>query len=591
LSIIDDKNLDFLLYDVFEVEKLCAFPFYVDHNRESFDLFLKNVRRFAREKLFPLYPQMDQDAPEFVDGQLQTHPVMKTLYSEIADLGTIGATRDYDAGGSQLPFTVYASALLYMKGANLHASGFAGLTAGAANLIRTYGSDVLKTVYLEPMMGGRWTGTMALTEPQAGSSLADLTSSASPTSQGHHLIKGAKIFISGGDNSFSENIVHLALARIEGAPLGTSGISLFVVPKKRPTPSGLVDNDVATTGIVHKLGWRGLPSVMLGFGERGDCHGYLVGEPHKGLRYMFQMMNEARLGVGVSGAATASAAYIASLQYARDRPQGRPLGTPASEPMVPIVQHADVRRMLLKQKAIVEGSLALSLQTSVYADVSEHAPDEESRAQAGALLDLLTPMTKTFPAEFGFVSNTLAVQILGGYGYTSEYLPESWLRDQKLNSLHEGTTGIQGMDLLGRKVMRDGGRSLGTLRELIEEEIARAELAPLPAAWTAHLRLALDEVTRVVTTLAERASDSPTRMMAHSSDFMEMLSVVVVAWQWLRMARIAESRRTSLGNDFVEGKKRAAGYWFVHELSKTAALAQLIVDDDDTFFGMEDASF
>ena len=423
---------------------------------------------------------------------------------------------------------------------NLSAYGYAGLTTGAAHLIEAFGSEALKATYMAPMYAGKWSGTMALTEPQAGSSLADVTSSATPSGD-HFLLRGAKIFISGGDHDATENVVHLVLARIDGAPAGTKGISLFVVPRLRPEVSvsatALVPNDVQVSGVIHKIGWRGLPSVALSLGDEGDCRGWLVGPPHEGLRCMFQMMNEARIMVGMNAAATASVAYHASLHYASERTQGRALTEKnPSKPPTAIIEHADVRRMLLRQKAIVEGAFSLLGTTSRYADLSEHAETPAERARAKKLLDLLTPVAKTFPAERGFESNTLALQIHGGYGYSSEYLPEAWLRDQKLNSIHEGTTGIQGLDLLARKVVAGGGETLSLFAEEVHRAIAEAEAAGVDGDAQKALRDALAEVVSLTALLGERGMRGDVEgMLAHSADFMELFSIVAVAWQWTVM--------------------------------------------------------
>ncbi len=342
------------------------------------------------------------------------------------------------------------------------------------------------------MYGGRWTGTMALTEPQAGSSLTDVKTRATPAADGHYLVQGNKVFISGGDQDLTENIVHLTLARIDGAPPGIKGVSLFAIPKKRLEGGKLVDNDVHCAGAFHKMGWRGVPSIALNFGERGDCRGWLVGEPHRGISYMFQMMNEARLMVGMNAIATASVAYFESLEYARTRPQGRRLSSKdPKSPQVPIIEHADVRRMLLRQKAIVEGALSLGVQTARYADLAAHAGTPEDKRRAFLLLDMMTPVVKSFPAEKGFEANVLAVQVHGGYGYTSEYLPEAWMRDQKLNSIHEGTTCMHSMDLLGRKVVADQGSALRILGEEIAAATKRAASAGVDSAWCAAVERAV----------------------------------------------------------------------------------------------------
>jgi butyryl-CoA dehydrogenase len=423
------------------------------------------------------------------------------------------------------------------------------------------------------MYRGEWTGTMALTEPQAGSSLADVATIATPTADGHYLLRGAKIFISGGDHDLADNVVHMTLARIAGAPAGIKGVSLFCVPRRRAEGGALVD--VAVAGMIHKIGWRGLPSLALSYGERGDCRGWLCGEPHQGIRYMFQMMNEARIMVGVNGIATASAAYHESLAYARERPQGRPLaGRDPSAPPVAITAHADVRRMLLRQRAIVTGGLALLVRASVYADTAAHSPDEAERARAALLLDLLTPIAKSFPAERGFEANALAVQIHGGYGYSSEYLVESWLRDQKLNSIHEGTTGIHALDLLGRRAVAKGGAALAAFAAEVGVTCARAEAAGVDATWIAAVRRAVDAVIGLTGELAGRGlAGDPEAMMLHAADYLDLFSTVAIAWQHLELAAAARARTGS--GDHTAAVLAAAQYWIATDLPRIDHLGYL----------------
>ena len=589
--LLDDRDVDFLLYDVLHADRLVELPGFAEHGRETFDLLLRTTRRFAREVLHPAYKPMDEATPVLANGRVTVHPRMRAIYPKLVELGLINASRPAAVGGMDLPLTISTAAMAYLMAANVSAAGFAFLTTGAAHLIEAFGDEALKATYMAPMYDGTWTGTMALTEPQAGSSLTDVKTTATPTAAGHYLIRGSKTFISGGDHDLTENIVNLTLARIEGAPPGIKGVSLFVVPRRRPEGEGLVDNDVQTAGVIHKIGWRGLPSVILSFGEASDCHGFLLGEPHKGINYMFQMMNEARILVGVSAAATASAAYHEAVGYARMRPQGRKaLARDPSAPQIPIIEHADVRRMLLRQKAIVEGALGLALATSRYADLAAHAATPEARARAATLLDLLTPIAKSFPAEKGFEANTLSVQVHGGYGYSSEYLPEAWLRDQKLNSIHEGTTGIQSMDLLGRKAVAGGGAALQALLEEIAETAARARTALVPVAW-------IDAVTRAGASVAALtgelggygASGDIEKMMLHSVDYLELFSILVTSWQWLLQAAAAQeclARKDTLA-DFYEGKLCAAQYWISTEIPRIAALAELCRSAEDSYGRMK----
>lgn len=572
--LFDDRDVELLLYDVHDAESLTRLPAFSDHDRETFELFVGGARRLARETLWPAYRPMDENPPKLEGGRVRAHPVMHELWSRMVALGLLGATRPVEVGGSSLPLLVSTAADAYLMAANSSAFGYVGLTRGAAHLVEAFGDAELRERFMVPMLEGRWAGTMALTEPQAGSSLADVTTKAIPTADGHHRIVGSKIFISAGDHGITDNVVHMTLARIEGAPAGTAGISLFAVPQRRLEGDDWVDNDVSVAGAIHKIGWRGLPSLALSFGERGDCHGWRVGPEHRGLACMFQMMNEARIMVGLNGVATASVAYQESLGYARERTQGRPLGErDPLRPPVAITEHADVRRMLLRQKAIVEGGLSLVMQAARWSDVATHGHEHE-RERAAALLDLITPIAKSFPAERGYESNTLALQIHGGYGYSSEYLPEAWLRDQKLNSIHEGTTGIQALDLLGRKVLRERGRSLSLLAEELAGAVAAAAKAGVDARLGQALADAMTKVGELVAQLGAQASSDPVGALAHATDFLDLMSTVVVAWQWLRQATaVTKAMAQGRGPEgFHRAKLAAAAHFFDAELSRIDGL-------------------
>ncbi len=586
--LVSDRDVAFILEHTIDLDRLLALPYFEDHSRETVTLYLENARRLAREVLAPGYKVTDEEAPNLVDGKLPLHPEMHKAIDALVELGVVTATRPYDLGGAQLPAAIAVLAEAYLMAGNLSATAGVGLTTGAARLIENFGSEELKRKFMDRMYSCEWTGTMALTEPQAGSSLTDVETVAKPTDDGHYLIRGSKVFISGGDHDVRENIVHLTLARIEGAPAGIKGVSLFAIPKRREEGEGLVDNDCTTAGVFHKLGWRGLPSIALNFGENDDCHGWLVGEPHRGIKYMFQMMNEARLMVGVSAMATASVAYQQSLVYANERPQGRRLGDKdPSKPQIPIVEHAQVRQLLLRQKAIVEGGMALVAKTAYFADLAEHLADETERREAFLLLDLLTPIAKSFPAERGFESNTLAIQVHGGYGYTSEYLPELFWRDQKLNSLHEGTTQIQGLDLLGRKVVQDAGNALRLFAGLVETSVAKAREAGVEGAWCDNVATAMGEIVELTMQLgAMGMSGDLDGMLLHSANYLEAFSNLVVGWVWLDQATAAKPKAGS-GDGFYEGKLRAAQYWLTSELPKNTLLVRLAKDGESSFAQMQ----
>ncbi|MDL2718676.1 MAG: acyl-CoA dehydrogenase [Acidobacteriota bacterium] len=594
--LLNDRDVSFLLYDVFDAASLLALPHFADHSRETFDGYIGLCARFAHETVFPAFKALDEEPPRLVDGQVFAHPCLHDILPKMREVGVFAASRPFDVGGQQLPLTIATAAHLYIMAANPAVYSFAGLSTGAAHLIEAFGSDDLKARYMTPLYEGRFTGTMALTEPHAGSSLADVSTRATPAGD-HFLLSGSKIFISGGDHDLTENIVHLVLARIDGASAGIKGVSLFVVPKRRVTDGGLEGNDVKISGLVHKIGWRCLPAVILSLGEAGDCRGWLVGEPHQGIPYMFQMMNEARISIGADGVAGASVGYHESLSYAASRPQGRPVTSKDPRlPQVPILEHADVRRMLLRQKAIVEGGLGLVLQAALCADRARHAATEPERQHAQLLLDLLTPVAKSFPAEKGFESNALALQIHGGYGYTSEYLPEAWLRDQKLNSIHEGTTGIQGLDLLGRKVMAKGGAALVALETEVSAACRRAEAAGVDAAWVIAVRHAGASLNALTRELGARGSAGDVEgMLCHSADYLELFSTYAVAWQWLLQAAAAKEGLAKGGeprdHDHLEGKLAAAQYWIRTELPKNAALVTLCRENEDSYARMKPGWF
>jgi alkylation response protein AidB-like acyl-CoA dehydrogenase len=591
--LVDDRDVELILDEVLDLGSLLRLPYFADHDRDTCQMLLESARDLARDVLLPSYRPTDADPPRLVDGKVVVHPQMRELYARLNDLGLVAAARPHAVGGSQVPLAVYSMASAYLMAGNLSAYGYLGLTQGAAHLLEVFGDDALKAAYMAKMYSGEWTGTMALTEPQAGSSLADITTTAEPTDAGHYLMRGSKIFISGGDQDITGNIVHMALGRLRGAPAGMKGVSLFCVPKRRLEGGALVDNDVAVTGVIHKIGFRALPSVALSFGERGDCRGWLVGEPHQGIRYMFQMMNEARIMVGMNGVATASVAYHESLAYARTRTQGRPMAAkdPAA-PAVAITAHPDVRRMLLRQKTIVEGGLVLLARVSSYSDVAHHGETAAARERAALLLDLLTPVAKSFPAERGYDANVLAVQIHGGYGYSSEYLPEAWLRDQKLNSIHEGTTQIQALDLLGRRAVARGGAALAAFGAEVGSAVTRARAAGVDAGWIASLERAVALVGSLTAELAGRAlAGSADAMLIHATDYLDLFSTVVIAWQWLELAAIAHEAlagelprgRASRDAGYYRAKLSAAQYWLRTELPRIDHLAALCRDGEDSY--------
>ena len=579
---IDVRNLRFLLYDVLDVESLTRYPMFEDHSRETFDLVVDTAMRMASELLHPILQEMDRVPPELVDGTVRVHPKLKAFIREAGDGGWIGASFPEEHGGQQIPLTVFAAYRFALAAANYSASVFPFLTTGAAHLVLSFGSEELIERYTPPMLDGRWQGTMALTEPQAGSSLADITTRAEPTDDGYYRITGQKIFISAGDHDAVENVIHLMLARIKGGPAGIKGISLFAVPKKRIGPDeSLVDNDVACATLYHKMGYRGTPLTQLSLGENGDCRGELVGEPHQGLKYMFQMMNEARIDVGLGATAIASAAYHAALEYARERPQGRRITERDPEkPQIPIIEHADVKRMLLFQRSVTEGALSLILQLSLYADlIAVTEGDERDRYQT--LLDLLTPVAKSYPSEMGILSTSQALQCLGGYGYCDEFPVEQHFRDMRIHPIHEGTTGIQALDLLGRKIVRNGGQAAFTYAEEVRKVIARArEHEPLKTQ-AEELDAALERLSQVTASLGAMALEGKIEeFLADATVYLEYFGIIAIGWQWLSQAVVAhqalQNNVTEDRANFLSGKLHTFQYYFAYELPRSEGLARIL---------------
>ncbi|MEP3563394.1 MAG: acyl-CoA dehydrogenase family protein, partial [Marinobacter sp.] len=502
-TLIDRRDLAFQLYEVMDTEALTKRERFSEHSKETFDAVIETADKMAKEKFANHNSAADKDEPKFVNGQVEMLPEVKEAFDAYAEAGFLAGRYDYELGGMQLPESVMAACNGFFTAANPGTAGYPFLTTAAANLIRVFGNDQQKATILPNMLNGRFSGTMALTEPHAGSSLADIRTSATPTDDGHYLIKGAKIYISGGEQSITENIVHMVLAKIKGAPAGVKGISLFVVPKFHVDENGDPGerNGVSLAGLIHKLGYRGTTSTALSFGDDAPCHGYLVGEPHQGLKYMFQMMNEARIGVGMGAAVIGYRGYMHSLEYAKDRLQGRKASEKNPEsPQVPIIDHADVRRMLLAQKAYSEGGLALCLYGARLMDEQHTHPDEQKRAEAGKLLDLLTPVIKAWPSEFGPKANDLAIQVYGGAGYTREYPVEQCWRDNRLNPIHEGTNGIQALDLLGRKIWQDQSHGLQLLMQEMQADL-QAATADRCQQWALSLSETLQQAVKVTQSL------------------------------------------------------------------------------------------
>lgn len=585
--ILSRHDVRFLLHDWLHVDELTKRERFAEHSRETVDAVLELAADLAAEKFAPHNKRNDAEEPEFVEGRVRLHDEVAPALRAAAEAGLLSATMDAEVGGLQLPHVVGTAVQAWFHAANIGTWAYAMLTVANANLLQTHGTPEQIATWVPPMLEGRFHGTMCLSEPQAGSSLADITTRAEPQADGTYRLRGTKMWISGGEHELGENIVHLVLAKIPGGAAGVKGISLFLVPKYLLDADGEPGerNDVALVGLNHKMGYRGTVNTLLNLGEGAHTPGgepgavgYLVGAAGGGLAAMFHMMNEARIGVGAGAAALAYTGYLKALDYARSRPQGRPAGAKdPGAPMVPIVRHADVRRMLLAQKAYAEGALALVLYCGLLVDEERTAPTEAERVRAHLLLETLTPIAKSWPSQWGPEANSLAIQVHGGYGYTREYDVEQHYRDNRLNPIHEGTHGIQAADLLGRKVVMAGGAGFTALQEALSATIARATDAGGDAAeYAAALQAALDRLVEVTAVL--HAHPDAEERLANASVYLEAAGHVVVAWIWLEQLLAAAGRDDDLG----QGKRAAARYFFRFELPKVGPQLDLLASLDRT---------
>ena len=605
-------TLDFLLYQWLDAESLNQRERFADHSRETFDAVFDTCERIAREKYAPFNSTVDTQEPHF-DGEKVTLPqATHDAQKAYAASGMLSAAQDYDTGGMQLPYTIEAAANAFFAMASV-SIGSGMLTTGNANLLMKHGTEVQKNVFAKNEFSGRFSGTMCLSEPQAGSSLSDVTTKATPDGAAfesdplgpRYRLKGNKMWISAGEHELTDNIIHLVLAKIPGPDgkliPGTRGISLFIVPKKIVNDKGEltgVRNDVALAGLNHKLGWRGTTNTLLNFGEgkypvegQAGAIGYLVGKPHEGLRCMFHMMNEARIGVGMAATMLGMAGYEASLQYAKNRPQGRALsvgGKDPAQPQVRIIEHADVKRMLLAQKAYCEGALALELYCARLVD-EQHTAEAQAADEARMLLEVLTPIAKSWPSEWCLEANSLAIQVHGGYGYTRDFPVEQYWRDNRLNMIHEGTHGIQALDLLGRKVLMEEGRGLSLLAARVNLTIERALQVPALAAYADALANALQRVSSA--TQAAWSTGKPGDALANAVPYMQAFGHTVLAWIWLDVAlsACAADATKSIANG--AGLLGATRYFYHYELPKIEAWLKVVESRDLTCADFPEEAF
>lgn len=596
--LINRRDLYFVLYELLNIEHLAQTSRYEGQDRALYEATIDAAETLAEEQFATHAAESDENEPKLEGGKVKLIPAIKQATDAYVEAGFMGMSMDAEAGGMQLPWTIAQACAAYFCAANIGTIAYPFITIAAANLLSKFGSEAQKARYLAPLVEGRFFGTMVLSEPQAGSSLADIRTRAVPTDDGHYLITGNKMWTSAADHELSENIIHMVLAKIPGGPPGVKGISLFIVPKFLVNDDGSLGerNDVRVAGLNHKMGYRGTVNAVFNLGEQGGAKGWLLGEAHQGLSYMFHMMNEARVGVGLGAVALGYSGYLHSLKYARERPQGRHPGNkdPAS-PQVPIVEHADIRRLLLAQKAAVEGGLALALYCAQLIDIERTTEDADYRDRLNLLLDLLTPIVKSWPSEFCLEANKHAIQILGGYGYTRDYPLERLYRDNRLNPIHEGAHGIHGLDLLGRKVSMRGGAALEALFVEMEATLIQARALDSLSAAVAQLEQAREQLAATTATLgALRDGGQAPRAMANAGIYLDVFGHVVIGWLWLRMAVIAtreaaETRGSE--QDFYAGKLQAAQYFFRYELAKVGERLALLAAADDTCLTMQDRWF
>jgi butyryl-CoA dehydrogenase len=587
--ILNRADLDFLLFDVLRVEELTHRTAFAGQERGEYGQLLDLAERLAEERFQPHAARLDADEPRIEGGRVVMHRDVQVALDAYHAAGFHLMGLPQAEGGMGLPETVTQAVRAWFSAANIGTAAYPFLSAAAMNLLLAHGTPWQRDTFLRPMVEGRWFGTMCLSEPEVGSSLGDIRTRAEPMADGRFRVSGAKMWISGGDHELSENIVHLVLARLPDAPPGTRGLSLLIVPKMLPDGRR---NDVELQGLNHKMGCRAATNCALAFGPRGGAEGWLVGAPHQGLALMFRMMNEARIGVGLGASALAVSGYLHARAWAMDRRQGRPIDAKdAATPMIPIIGHPDVRRMLLQAKCYAEGGLALCLAAARLVDEMRTGPDPLT---ARRLLDILTPVVKSWPAEFGLRANDLAIQVLGGAGYTCDHPVERLWRDNRLNAIHEGTKGIQALDLLGRKVVQEDG---ACLRLLMEEIAATVHLATGTALGDHAAVLAAAAARTQAVTEAIWAGARPgamARPLANATLYLDMLGHVVVGWIWLRVALAADRLIEGAEGErraFLRGKRHACDWFYRYELPATGLWADILMEPERSFFEMAAEEF
>lgn len=574
----DRRDVDFVLHEQLEISRISKHDTFAEFNRKTIDLIVTEARNLAIKEILPTREIGDREGTRFENGRVTVPKEFHRAYDLFLEGEWLAMTEDPEWGGQGMPRTVALSAGDYFNAANYAFMMYPGLTHGAGKLVEAFGTDKLKKLFLKNMYTGKWTGTMLLTEPEAGSDVGALTTTATRNEDGTYHITGSKIFISSGEHDLSENIIHPVLARIEGAPEGTKGISLFLVPKIWVEDDGSLGepNDVVCTGTEEKMGIHGNSTCSLTLGGKGNCRGMLLGEENKGMRAMFLMMNEARLLVGLQALSCASASYLNAVNYARERVQGKNLMSFMDEnaPAVPIIQHPDVRRQLLTMKAYVEGMRSLLYYVAYCDDMLEISNDEAEKAKYKGLIDILIPIAKGYVSDHAYDVCNIGMQVYGGYGYIKEYPQEQFVRDCRITMIYEGTNGIQAMDLLGRKLGMNEGKSVMDLLGEVQSVIARAKAIPALTDLADRLTEALNKLGEVAMHMGKTAMSAKVLdAFAFAYPFMDVMGDVVMAWMLLWRASIAAKRleegAKKKDQAFYEGQTRSAEF-FIHSILPTS---------------------
>jgi len=586
------RDMRFVYHELFNGGDLANLPGYGDFTGDTVDAVLEEAGKISQEVLFPLNRSGDEEGCHFENGVVRTPKGFKEAYAQFIAGGWTGLAGDPDYGGQGAPKAVNALVEEMICSANMSFGMYPGLTHGAYNALKLYGTDEQKQTYLPKFIDGTWSGTMCLTEPQCGTDLGLVRTKAEPQADGSYSITGTKIFISAGEHDLTENIVHLVLARMPDAPAGIKGISLFICPKFLPKPDGTPGprNGASCGAIEHKMGIKASATCVINF---DGAQGWLVGEKNKGMRAMFAMMNTARLGVGLQGLGLAEVSYQGALLYARERLQGRALkgAVYPEKPADPLMVHPDVRKNLLTMKALIEGQRALTMWVAMSQDKAEKAATEEERTHHDDLIQFLTPVIKAFGTDIGFDVSNIGVQIFGGHGYIREHGMEQYVRDARITQIYEGTNGIQALDLVGRKMTQHYGRYMRAffhpVQKFIEDNITDPQMEEIVTA----LAQGFGSLQAAVGQVAQKGMSNPNEAGAAATDMLKILSYVSVGYMWALMAKLAFSKQNDDPTGFYKGKIKTARFYMHKLMPQVSALLASLMAGGETIMDMEDELF